>query len=63
VYANQPVSFGELAEAVWDAAPSADARGTVRSYVRRLRQALGPDAGARVVTRDPGYMIARGRRA
>lgn len=29
---------------------------TIRSYVKQLRQALGPAAGARIVTRDGGYV-------
>jgi hypothetical protein len=42
VQANQPVSFGELAEVVWDGVPPPGARGTLRSYVMRLRTVLGP---------------------
>jgi DNA-binding SARP family transcriptional activator len=55
--ANHVVSFDELAETIWDGEPASGANTTVRNYVRRLRQVLGPAAGARVVTRDPGYLI------
>ncbi len=37
--------------------PSAGAAATLRSHVRRLRRALGPEAGARITARDPGYLI------
>lgn len=57
VQANRVVSFDQLAEAVWDSSAPAAARVTLRSYVKRLRQVLGPEAGARVRTRDPGYWI------
>jgi len=43
--ANQVVSFGELADTVWDGAPAAGARSTIRNYVRVLRQGLGPVGG------------------
>jgi DNA-binding Lrp family transcriptional regulator/DNA-binding SARP family transcriptional activator len=57
VRANRVVSFGELADTVWDGAPSTGARTTTRNYIKVLRQALGPAAGARIITRDPGYLI------
>ena len=55
--ANQPVPVEELAELVWDGAPPAKAVATVRTYVMRLRHALGPEGAARIITRDPGYLI------
>jgi DNA-binding SARP family transcriptional activator/tetratricopeptide (TPR) repeat protein len=54
--AGQVVSFDALAEAVWDVEPPPSARVTVRNYVLRLRQLLGPDGG-RIVTCDPGYVL------
>ena len=57
VHANQVLSFDALADALWDGAPPPAARATVRNYVKRLRQALGPEVGARIVTRDPGYLV------
>lgn len=52
---NQPVPLGELAEIVWDGAPTANAERSVRVYLGRLRRALGPTVGARIQTRAPGY--------
>ena len=54
---NQVVSFDALADVVWESGPTDNARVTMRNYVRRLRQVLGSDVGARIVTRDPGYLI------
>jgi DNA-binding SARP family transcriptional activator len=51
------VSAGSLAEAVWDGTPPPAAIETLRSYVRRLRRALGPGGGALIEARDPGYLI------
>ena len=55
--ANTPVSREALAEAVWDGTPPLRAEVTLRTHVMRLRQALGPEAGARISVQDPGYMI------
>jgi DNA-binding SARP family transcriptional activator/tetratricopeptide (TPR) repeat protein/transcriptional regulator with XRE-family HTH domain len=55
--ANRAVAAEELADQVWDGAPPAGAATTLRSYVMRLRRALGPDAGRRLQTRPPGYLI------
>jgi DNA-binding SARP family transcriptional activator len=55
--ANVPVSAEALAEAVWDGEPPPGAAETLRSYVRRLRRVLGPEAGARIVARSPGYLV------
>ena len=60
VRANQVVSFEELAEIVWDGSPPRAARATVGNYVKRLRHALGPAIGARIVTHDPGYLVEVG---
>jgi DNA-binding SARP family transcriptional activator len=54
---NQVVSFDALADAAWAADRTDTARATIRNYVRRLRQVLGDNVGARIVTRDPGYLI------
>ncbi|QMU77438.1 AfsR family transcriptional regulator [Streptacidiphilus sp. PB12-B1b] len=56
--ANHVVSVDRMARYVWDGAPPPSAAATVRTYVMRLRQALGEQAGARIVTRAPGYLIA-----
>ncbi|QMU70744.1 AfsR/SARP family transcriptional regulator [Streptacidiphilus sp. P02-A3a] len=56
--ANHVVSVERIARYVWDGAPPPSAAATVRTYVMRLRQALGEQAAARIVTRAPGYLIA-----
>jgi DNA-binding SARP family transcriptional activator len=55
--AGRPVAVDELAEFVWDGQPPHGAADTLRTYVMRLRRALGTTAAARIVTRDPGYLI------
>jgi DNA-binding SARP family transcriptional activator/tetratricopeptide (TPR) repeat protein len=58
--AGAVVPADALAEAVWDGMLPAGAETTLRSHVMRLRRMLGPVAGARVVTRYPGYLIEAG---
>jgi DNA-binding SARP family transcriptional activator len=53
--ANRVVSADELSDMVWDGAPPAAARVTVRGLVRRLRLLLGPAVGSRIATRSHGY--------
>ena len=55
--AGKPVAADALTEVVWDGAPPAGAAVTLRSHVLRLRRVLGPPAGARLVTRHPGYLL------
>lgn len=55
--AGRPVHRDELAELVWDGQPPGQAVDTLRTYVMRLRHALGAAAGQRVITHDPGYLI------
>jgi DNA-binding SARP family transcriptional activator/tetratricopeptide (TPR) repeat protein len=57
VRAGQLVSVDELAELIWDGSPPPGARATVRGYVKRLRQILGPELAGRVLTRAPGYLF------
>ena len=57
VRAGRVVPADELSELVWDGVPPAGSAVTLRSYITRLRQALGPRAGRRVVTRNPGYLL------
>jgi DNA-binding SARP family transcriptional activator len=59
LHANEPVSQDALAELVWDGAPPPGHAATLRSHMKRLRQALGPQ-GARIITRAPGYLIELG---
>jgi DNA-binding SARP family transcriptional activator len=58
--AGQAVSADALAELVWDGSPPSGAAVTLRSHVLRLRRVLGPRAGARLVTRYPGYLLQAG---
>lgn len=57
IHANAVVSASTLTETVWADERQAVAPSTIRSYVKRLRQVLGPAAGARIITRDAGYLI------
>ena len=60
VHASQPVAVDRLADFVWDGTPPARAVATLRTYVTRLRQALGSTMAARIVTRDGGYLAEAG---
>jgi predicted ATPase/DNA-binding SARP family transcriptional activator len=53
--ADAPVSADRLADELWRGSPPAAAEKTLRSYVSRLRSALGRDA---VVARAGGYALA-----
>jgi DNA-binding SARP family transcriptional activator/Flp pilus assembly protein TadD len=55
--ANEIVSMDTLIEALWDEDPPAAARNTLQGHVKRLRQHMGK-AGARIVTRAPGYLVS-----
>jgi DNA-binding SARP family transcriptional activator/tetratricopeptide (TPR) repeat protein len=57
VHANRAVSFDDLAGFVWDGSPPPAARVTLRNYIKRLRQAFGPELAGRIRTCDPGYLI------
>jgi DNA-binding SARP family transcriptional activator len=57
LHSGHAMSFDELAETIWDDDPGPGAHATIRNYVRRLRKVLGPALGARIITRDPGYLI------
>jgi DNA-binding SARP family transcriptional activator len=54
--ANRTVLRPQLTEALWEGTPPPNAMAATRTYVARLRQALG-DLGSRLVTRPAGYMI------
>jgi DNA-binding SARP family transcriptional activator len=60
LHAGSPLAADALAEMVWDGAPPSSAAVTLRSHVLRLRRILGPRAGARLVTRHPGYLLQAG---
>ncbi|HEY3869755.1 MAG TPA: BTAD domain-containing putative transcriptional regulator [Actinocrinis sp.] len=55
--ANQIVSADELVEILWDGDPPPGGANTLRTYVMRLRRALGEPGAARVETREPGYLL------
>jgi DNA-binding SARP family transcriptional activator/tetratricopeptide (TPR) repeat protein len=57
LHTGSPVPAGVLTEAAWEGVPPPGADATLRSHVARLRRALGPRAGARLVTRHPGYVL------
>jgi DNA-binding SARP family transcriptional activator len=61
VRAGDVVSADSLAEAIWDSAPPVSWQVTLRNYVKRLRNALGADAGSRVFTSPPGYVLQANR--
>jgi DNA-binding SARP family transcriptional activator len=58
--AGTPVAADALADVVWDGSPPSGGAVTLRSHVLRLRRVLGPRAGARLVTRHPGYLLQAG---
>lgn len=55
--ANAVVRPDQLCELVWDGNPPPGARGTLQSYVMRLRRVLGPAVAARLHTHLGGYAI------
>jgi DNA-binding SARP family transcriptional activator len=54
--ANTTVLRPQLTEALWGGTPPPNARAATRTYVARLRRALG-HLGGRLVTQPAGYMI------
>ncbi|MFW2333643.1 protein kinase domain-containing protein [Ilumatobacter sp.] len=58
VHRGSIVSADTLADIVWDGTPPAGAEGTLRSYVTRLRQALG--GADTIVFRNSGYELSLG---
>jgi len=57
VCSGQVISFDELADLVWAGNPPSGARAALRNHVARLRKVLGPSVGARISSRDPGYVL------
>jgi DNA-binding SARP family transcriptional activator len=53
---NAVVSLEKLTDALWDDQSPQNASAVVRTYVMRLRQALGA-ASARIVSRPAGYLL------
>jgi DNA-binding SARP family transcriptional activator/tetratricopeptide (TPR) repeat protein len=54
--ANRVVPVGDLVEALWGDAPPARTRGTLQTYVMRLRQVLGEPSS--IVTTPAGYQLS-----
>jgi DNA-binding SARP family transcriptional activator/tetratricopeptide (TPR) repeat protein len=54
IAAGRPVTVGRLAAAMWDADPPEDVRRTVRTYVTRLRAAVGAEL---IGTEPQGYAL------
>jgi DNA-binding SARP family transcriptional activator/tetratricopeptide (TPR) repeat protein len=57
LHASRVVPVETLIDALWDDAPPSSARVTLQGYVKQLRQNMGEQAGKRLVTRSPGYLM------
>lgn len=57
IRANSIVAVDTLAECLWAGDPPTFAAASLHNHVLRLRKALGEDAGARIETASPGYLI------
>jgi len=55
---NQVVPVERIISFVWGNSPPPTAKATIRTYVMRLRQVLGPEVAARITTQDPGYLMS-----
>jgi DNA-binding SARP family transcriptional activator/tetratricopeptide (TPR) repeat protein len=53
---GRTVSAAELAETLWDASPPPNTPAVMRTYVTRLRRAVGP-AGVRIIGRAGGWAV------
>src|SRR5262249_18458028 len=55
--ANEVVSVDRLADELYDGAPPPTAGAQVRDHVSNLRKSMGPEVGALLETRPPGYLL------
>src|SRR5262245_33158415 len=55
--ANRAIAADRLIEGLWGGEPPQSAAKMLQNYVWRLRQALGEDAGADILTRGRGYEL------
>jgi DNA-binding SARP family transcriptional activator len=55
---NQPVPVDQLVDRVWGDRPPRRARGTLYSYLSRLRQVLAGAPGPRILLQPGGYVLA-----
>ncbi|MBO0883562.1 MAG: helix-turn-helix domain-containing protein, partial [Mycobacterium sp.] len=53
---NRAVPLDEMVDVLWDGTPPDDAVRTVRVYMTRLRQVLGPNAATHIITRSKAYL-------
>ncbi|GAA1936291.1 AfsR/SARP family transcriptional regulator [Kitasatospora viridis] len=54
---NRVVPVADLLDRLWGEHHPASATATLHNHVARLRRSLGSEAGARVRTRAPGYLV------
>ncbi len=54
---NQAVPVADLLDRLWGDHHPASATATLHNHIARLRRSLGEEAGARVRTRAPGYLV------
>jgi WD40 repeat protein/DNA-binding SARP family transcriptional activator len=57
LHANEVVSVERLADELYAGSPPPTAGAQVRDHVSQLRKLLGPEAGALLETRSPGYVL------
>jgi DNA-binding SARP family transcriptional activator len=55
--ANRALPPDRIADLLLDGVPPENARTALRTYVMRLRRALGDELGRRIVTRPQGYLL------
>jgi DNA-binding SARP family transcriptional activator len=55
--ANEAIATDDLIDILWPQAPPRSARVTLHNYVKRLRQAIGPEGPTRIRTTAAGYAI------
>ena len=55
--AGRVVCSDELAETLWVSGPPPSGSVAVQNYVMRLRNTLGDEGRARIITQAPGYLI------
>ncbi|MDT0445588.1 BTAD domain-containing putative transcriptional regulator [Streptomyces sp. DSM 41886] len=58
--AGRVVTTGHLIDLLWSGGAPANARGTVHTYIGRLRAALRPFGGPELATREDGYRVVPG---
>jgi DNA-binding SARP family transcriptional activator len=57
LHANEVVPVERIADELYAGSPPATAGAQVRDHVSQLRKLLGPEAGALLETRSPGYVL------